>query len=170
MASLLPCLGQQLPCTASSAGTWDGAAARADALLSSGTEQTVAGCGASLLHGRVLNIPPLQELLEAAGEPHAEPWRCRWRHGAEEALGATCRGSEGAGERAAAGTALGSATSTPVPGRPQGSFGMQGKRQTSPKAELGKAAALRCSEAQQRSGDPAGPTDPPGTGGGRSGL
>lgn len=48
------------------------AAALANALLSSGTEQTVAGYGANLLQGRIFNIPPLQELLEAAREPQAE--------------------------------------------------------------------------------------------------
>jgi len=38
-----------------------GAAALANILLSSGTEQTVAGYGANLLQERIFNIPPLQE-------------------------------------------------------------------------------------------------------------
>lgn len=49
-----------------------GAAALANVLLSSGTEQTVAGYGANLLQERIFNIPPLQESLEAAREPQAE--------------------------------------------------------------------------------------------------
>lgn len=49
-----------------------GAAALANVLLSSGTEQTVAGYGANLLQEQIFNIPPLQESLEAAREPQAE--------------------------------------------------------------------------------------------------
>lgn len=37
------------------------ASALANILLSSGTEQTVAGSGASLLEEQIFNIPPLQE-------------------------------------------------------------------------------------------------------------
>lgn len=55
-------------------GAENGAAALANILLSSGTEQTVAGYGANLLQERIFNIPPLQESLEAAREPQAE--RC----------------------------------------------------------------------------------------------
>lgn len=56
-----------------------GAAALANILLSSGTEQTVAGYGANLLQERIFNIPPLQESLEAAREPQAE--RCEDNNG-----------------------------------------------------------------------------------------
>lgn len=50
------------------------AAVLANILLSSGTEQTVAGYGANLLQERIFNIPLLQESLKAAREPQVE--RC----------------------------------------------------------------------------------------------
>lgn len=50
------------------------AAVLANILLSSGTEQAVAGYGANLLQERIFNIPPLQESLKAAREPQVE--RC----------------------------------------------------------------------------------------------
>lgn len=56
-----------------------GAAALANILLSSGTEQTVTGYGANLLQEWIFNIPLLQESLEAAREPHAE--RCEDNNG-----------------------------------------------------------------------------------------
>lgn len=50
------------------------AAVLANILLSSGTEQTVAGYGANLLQEWIFNIPLLQESLKAAREPQVE--RC----------------------------------------------------------------------------------------------